>query len=92
MLHSLLATVQFWCHVVITDLKVLSLQNQLKLYLLFCLLDDGLDMPSSIYDAIRVITRVSVWFFWLRISTHYPGADLLTKWLFVYVFIHKQST
>ena len=47
--HSLL------CLLNVLFLKVLSLQNQLKLCLPNCLVDDGLNMPSSIYDLIRAI-------------------------------------
>ena len=45
-------------------------------------------MPSSIYDSIREITRV------LgdeNINT-LTGSYLLPQWLFVYVFMCKQST
>ena len=67
-----------------------SLQNELKLYLLICLVDDGLEMPSSIYDPIRTVKRVIVVFIGVKtLSTHYQGDALLLKWLFVYVFIHK---
>ena len=53
----------------------------------------NLDMPSSIYNSIRVIKPVSVVFFWVTISsTHYERPVLLTERLFVYIFIHKQST
>ena len=73
--------------------NVLSLQNQLKLYLSICLIDDGWDIPSWICDSIRAIKHVLVMFFWVKTSsTHYEGAVLLTKWLFIYVLIHKQST
>ena len=43
-----------------------------------CLVGDGLDMPSSIYDSVRAIKRVSVVFFWVKISTCYQGAALST--------------
>ena len=78
-------------HPLCTILKVLAASNQLKLNLPICLVDDGLDMPSSIYNT-RAITRVSVVIVWVKTSTHYQGEVLLTSWLFVYIFIHKQST
>ena len=54
---------------------------------------DGLDISSSIYDSIRAIKHVSVMSFSVKTpSTHYQRTVLLTRWLFVYVFIHKQST
>ena len=57
-------------------LEVLSLQNQLNVYLptCICLVDDSLDMSSMIYDSIlvRAIKRV---FFWVKtLSTYYQGA------------------
>ena len=73
-------------------LKVLSLQNELKLYLPIFLVDDVLDMLSSIYDSIWSIKHGSVVFFWVKTSaTHYQRGGLLTKWMFIYVFIPKQS-
>ena len=41
----------------------------LTLYVPICLVDDGLDMPSSIYDLIRAIKCVSVVFFWVKTSS-----------------------
>ena len=56
---------------------VLSQQNQLKLYLPDCLVEDGLDMPSSIYDSIKHVSVMS--FCMTTSSTHYQGAVLLTN-------------
>ena len=51
-----------------------------------CLVDNGLDMLSSICDSMQAITCVSVVFFWVKTpSTHYQGAVLLIQWLFVFV-------
>ena len=56
-----------------------------------CLLGDRLDMPSSMYDAMGEMTGVAVVFFWVTTpSTHYQGAVVLRKWLFIYVCIVKQ--
>ena len=61
------------------------------LYEPICLVGDSLDMPLSIYDAIKVIKHVSAVFFWANIlPTHYQGAVLLTKCLIVYICICKQ--
>ena len=57
---------------------------------LSCLKMNRLRLPS--FDSIRAIKHVSVVFFMVTISSaHYQGADLLTKWLFAYVFICKWS-
>ena len=41
-----------------------------------CIVDDGLDMPWSIYDSIGAIKHVSVVFFCVKTSsTHYQGAQ-----------------
>ena len=71
------------------------------------LVDDGLDMPSSIYDSIKAITHGSVVFFWVKTaSTHYQGAvfvekmvlclnvypqAIYIKWLFAPRYENKQS-
>ena len=74
-------------------LMVLSLQNQLKLYLHISLVDGDFDWPSIIYDSIRTIKHVSVVFFSVKTSsTHYHGAVWLTKWPFIYPFIPTHST
>ena len=53
----------------------------------------GLDMPSSIYDSIRAIQRVSVVSSFVKTwSTHFQGAVSLRKWAFVNFFNHKQSS
>ena len=55
--------------------KVISLQNQIKLQFSTCLIDDGWDMPSSMYDSIRAINPVSVVFFRVKPSLiHFQGA------------------
>ena len=51
-------------------------KSMLKLYLPICLVDDGLDMHSSIYDSIRAIQYDSV-VFWVERSTQYQGASFL---------------
>ena len=55
----------------------------------FCLVDNGLDMPSIIYNSIK---RVSVVFLWVKTSSaHCQRAVLLTKWLFVYYALYLQT-
>ena len=63
--------------------------NSSKLYLPIFLVDDVLDMPSGIYDSIWDVLLLFVWV--KTLSTHYQGAVLLTKSLFVYIFIHTQD-
>ena len=53
-----------------STLKILSYQNQLKLYFPICLVDGVLDIPSIIYDSIKAITRASAVFFWVNHHQH----------------------
>ena len=75
----------------IFKVTILAKPAAAKSVFLICLVDEGLDMLSNIYDSIKAIKCILV-VLWLKTSTHYQGAVLLTKWHFVYIFICKQST
>ena len=70
----------------VESIKGTILAKPSKIYLPICLVDDGLDMPSSIYDSLRAITR----FLLVKTSSthHLCFVDTMT----FYVFICKQST
>ena len=73
-------------HYLLSEKYLKVLKNQLKLDFSICLLDDGLNIPSSISDSIRVIKYVSVVFCWVKTAPkHNQGAVLLMKWLFVFI-------
>ena len=58
-------------------------QNQLKLYFPICLVDDGLDMPSSIYVSIKAIKCASdsnqCFFLGENINTTLSGSCFVDK-------------